>query len=735
MSAHTVQTDSLGGSATWTFDEAQWKALLALIDAVIPSVVVEGEGETQPMLQNHLAVPLAELQRLYRKALCGSPDRFSFDEFRHFMASRPSDDPKLIMTVKRAVERFPPSAKQQLRFILSFMMTHLGSIISTGYWTPLDRQPLAVRASILRSWQRSWFSLWPALARIFITISKTCWSQTNQLYLQLNNYQPYDVKAVTPGPSADFKFIQFPESIETKVIETDVVIIGSGCGGAVCAKVLAEAGLRVIVVERGYYFPPKEFPMALDRVDKLLQGGGMVTADGSTLVTAGQCWGGGGTVNWSASLQTPDYVRDEWARDGLTFFKGDLFQNSLDRIFDAMGVSDANIQTNQGNHVLLEGSGKLGWQAKVCPQNSGGNPHLCGSSCGLGCRTGTKQSSASFWLPAAARAGATFIEGLDVSRVLFHGNSTSRAVGVAGQWTSRDDDGVPNSSSKSKIHQMVEIHAKTVILAGGALNTPLLMKRSGLENPNIGKNLHMHPVANIVATWNHEVKPWEGDILSSVVTEFEALDGAGHGAKIESLAMQPYVAMLLNPWRDGKDFKAAALQYSHMTCHISLCRDRDSGSVSPEPGDGSPVINYTPSKFDRAHIAAGLVAAAKLCYVSGARSLAPAVPDVAPFESDQPPEAPRSLNDQAFADWVNTLGKTTLDPLRTTFNSAHQMGTARMGTSEKTSVVDANGKVWGCDNLYVADTSVFPSASGVNPMVTVMAIADRIAYRIAAKMN
>jgi choline dehydrogenase-like flavoprotein len=193
--------------------------------------------------------------------------------------------------------------------------------------------------------------------------------------------------------------------------------------------------------------------------------------------------------------------------------------------------------------------------------------------------------------------------------------------------------------------------------------------------------------------------------------------------------------MLLNPWRDGKDFKAAALEYSHMTCHISLSRDRDSGSVSAESGDGSPVINYTPSKFGRAHIATGLAAAAKLYYLSGARSLSPAVPDVPPFESDIHPEARRSLNDQAFADWVSALSKTTLDPLRTIFNSAHQMGTVRMGTSDKTSVVDANGKVWGCDYLYVADTSVFPSASGVNPMVTVMAIANRIACGIAAKMN
>ncbi|KAI0502914.1 long-chain fatty alcohol dehydrogenase [Xylaria bambusicola] len=578
------------------------------------------------------------------------------------MASRPSDDPKLVATVERTVEHFPPSAKSQLRFILNLMLTRLGSIISTGYWTTLVEQPLSVRAAILQSWKRSWFSLWPALVRIFIAITKTCWSQTNKLYLQLNGHEPYNIE-VAPGVEAALKFIEFQEPIE--------------------AAVLAEAGLRVVVVDRGYHFAPEDFPLALNRADDVMR-----------------------------SL-TPNYVRDEWARGGLTFLKEEQSQNHLDRVCEAMGVSDATIQANHGNQILLEGSR---------------------DSCGLGCHTGTKQSSASFWLPAAARAGARFIEGLDIHQVLFYGNAASRAMGVMGQWTSRDDDGVANSS-KPKTQRMVQIHTKTVILASGALNTPLLMKMTGLENPNIGRNLHLHPVANIMATWDQEIKPWEGDMLSSVVTEFEDLDRAGHGAKVSSLAMQPYIAILFNPWRNSIDFKVSALQYRHMTCHISLCRDRDPGSVSAEPIDGSPIINYTPSKFDRAHIATGLVAAAKLCYLSGARSLAPAVPDVPHFECDQLPNVSRSLDDGEFADWIRKLEKTSLDPARTTFNSAHQMGTTRMGTSAETSVVYANGRVWGCENLYVADTSVFPSASGVNPMVTVMAIADRIACGIAAKLN
>jgi choline dehydrogenase-like flavoprotein len=283
------------------------------------------------------------------------------------------------------------------------------------------------------------------------------------------------------GTSFDFSFIKFPESTEAFVIETDVVIVGSGCGGGVCAKVLAEAGHRVLVVERAYNFSTDKLPMALDRVDNIFQGGGALSSvDGSTMVTAGSCWGGGGTVNWSASLQTPSYIRDEWARDGLPFFRGAEFQSSLDRVCDAMGVSEATIQSNHANRILLEGSHRLGWQARKCPQNTGESAHHCGSSFGLGCRTGKKQGPSEFWLPAAARAGAQFIEGFEVSHVMFTPGASSKATGLVGQWTSRDEEGSPDSA-KPRTQHRVHVEAKTVILAGGAINTQLLMMRSGLK--------------------------------------------------------------------------------------------------------------------------------------------------------------------------------------------------------------------------------------------------------------
>ena len=164
-----------------------------------------------------------------------------------------------------------------------------------------------------------------------------------------------------PGKGFDYSFVQFPPGPEPEVIETDVVIIGSGCGGGVCAKNLAEAGHRVLVVEKAYYFPPAHLPMTeADAGFHLYQNGGVDSSDDNSIsVVAGQAWGGGGTINWSASLQTQGFVRKEWADKGLTSFTSAEFQNSLDRVCQRMGVSIDHIEHNKTNLALLEDARKL----------------------------------------------------------------------------------------------------------------------------------------------------------------------------------------------------------------------------------------------------------------------------------------------------------------------------------------------------------------------------------------
>lgn len=213
--------------------------------------------------------------------------------------------------------------------------------------------------------------------------------------------------------------------------------------------------------------------------------------DQSVAVIAGSAWGGGGTVNWSASLQTQDFVRREWADAGLPFFTSAAFQECLDRVCERMGVSGDYVEHNKTNKVLMEGARKLGYSSKVVPQNTGGKKHYCGY-CTLGCGSAEKQGPVASFLPDAARAGAQFIEGFTADKVLFDETAGRKiATGVRGTWLSRDSNrGV---SGLDRTSRSVIIKAKRVIVSCGTLASPLLLLRSGLNNPQIGRNLYLHP--------------------------------------------------------------------------------------------------------------------------------------------------------------------------------------------------------------------------------------------------
>lgn len=256
-----------------------------------------------------------------------------------------------------------------------------------------------------------------------------------------------------------------------------MVIVGSGCGGAVAARNLATAGHRVLVVDKGHYYPPSQLPMTeMEGGVHLFENGGAdFTEDGSASLLTGSTWGGGGTVNWSASLQTQGYVRKEWAQDrGLTFFETTEYQKCLDRVCERMGVSTKHIKHNHGNQMLLEGARKLGYTAQDVPQNTGGAEHSCGY-CTVGCGAAQKQGPVITWLPDAAKSGAKFVEGFKVDQVTFDETTdVKKATGVKGTWTSRD----------SQIVREIIVKAKKVIVSCGTMWTPVVLMNSGLTVSN-----------------------------------------------------------------------------------------------------------------------------------------------------------------------------------------------------------------------------------------------------------
>lgn len=335
---------------------------------------------------------------------------------------------------------------------------------------------------MLGSWKTSRIQVLRVLAKSFQALSQKSFFQSSRLVCDLAGYTDTP-PSYKPGDGYGFEFIQLPADNEPEVIETDVVIVGSGPGGAVCSKAIAEAGHRVIVVDKGYYFPPSKLPMSQSAAcDHLFEGQCSIgTEDNSATIVAGSCWGGGGTVNWSVSLETQDFVREEWANKGLPFFTSPEFQGCLERVSEAMGVSDRHIRHNRSNRVVLEGSKKLGWKAGAAPQNTGGNEHYCGR-CHLGCGSNQKKGPVASYLPAAAEAGAKFMEGFQVDNVTFEGSGESkRATGVVGKWVARNSEGGVEGPLGERVTRKVVIKASKVIVSCGSLWSPVVLKKSGLE--------------------------------------------------------------------------------------------------------------------------------------------------------------------------------------------------------------------------------------------------------------
>lgn len=269
-------------------------------------------------------------------------------------------------------------------------------------------------------------------------------------------------------------------------------------------------------------------------------------------------------------------------------------------------------------------------------------------------------------------------------------------------------------------------------------------------------------MALLGATYTQPTLPWEGPILTTVITSLENPTAPSCGVKLEAMTMLPSWFLPFFPWRSGLDYKLRCAAFSHSTGHLALVRDRNTGRVYPDPVDGRLRVQYTPGKHERRAALEGICALAKIAYTMGAREIYGSVGSWPRFvraeeDASSSPSSTTSttptddenkttaqgggINNPAFRSFLSTIRRIGFPHGDATFGSAHQMGTCRMSSSEHgragepPGVVDPKGKVWRVEGLYVADASVFPSASGVNPMVTNMAVCDMISRGVARELK
>lgn len=607
----------------------------------------------------------------------------------------------------------PESRRAQLQLVLNLLETPLFNWLTVRRFARFSEMDLATRTKVLHAWAdsniheaRQWFQGLKRLA-LFLTYSIMPDGKPNPAWpCFAYDRQPHRAE-VAPHPITPLVINQ------PITLYTDVLVIGSGAGGGVIAGELTATGKDVIVVEKGDYFADHELHgRELDSQTMFERQGALTTADLSMSVLAGSTFGGGTTINWSASLRTPDDVLHEWETDyGFTGASGADFQKSLDAVCQRMNVSTTESMVNGNNGALEAGCKALGYSVTPIPRNVKGCEGC--DYCSFGCSFGAKQGTVKTYLQDAHDRGARILVKAYVRRVLIE-----RGVAIGAELNVQNADGQS---------YRVTVRAKYIVVAAGAIHTPAVLLRSGLTNANIGANLHLHPVTVIYGEFEEPVYPWHGPPMTHLTTQFANLDGRGYGVRLECAPVHPGIAAASLPWQSGEAHKRLMAKLHHLADIIVLTRDYYGGRVTLD-GHGEPVLHYKLHSYDARHLMHGMLEALKIHLAAGAVEVSSPHNRQLVYRPGNP-LSEGGIN--AFLDAVKARG---FQPNAYSLFSAHQMSSCRIGGDSQTGAVDPGGETYEVRNLFVADASVLPTASGVNPMVSIMGMAHYLAQHMKSRM-
>ncbi len=469
--------------------------------------------------------------------------------------------------------------------------------------------------------------------------------------------------------------------------ECDVVIVGSGAGGAVAAATLAELGVDVLVLEAGGHYTRDNYPEGLDAIAALYRDAGLTIAAGKPPipVPVAKALGGTTVINSGTCFRAPDPVLEDWRqRFGIGW------AHELDADFaeaeDFLRVTQLDPERmGRNGQLAMEGAAALGASGAPIHRNAG-NCVQC-SSCPFGCAIDAKRGMHVSYLPRAVAAGARVRAGIEVQRVIVE---NGRAVGVEGKG--------------------FEVRArKAVIVAGGALGTPELLLRSELGGGQVGRNLHIHPACWVGARYEEEVRGWEGVMQSYYLDQWEE-QRILLEATFTPLAFGG--AWLLGA---GASHQKAMLDFGHIGSIGVHLSDHSAGRVGL--GTGSVRASYALTRDDARRLAYGIARAAEVHFAAGASEVYPNIARVGVLKPSD----------------LASFEATTFKPGELRLEAFHPMGTARIAADPREGVCAPDGSVHGTAGLYVADASLFPTSVGVNPMMTVIAFSKRISRDLATQ--
>jgi choline dehydrogenase-like flavoprotein len=495
------------------------------------------------------------------------------------------------------------------------------------------------------------------------------------------------------------------ETPGTLTEHAEVVVVGTGAGGAVVAAELAEAGVRVIVLEEGDYYTGRDFTARpVEQIRVLYRDRGMTGAIGNTFIgiPLGRTVGGTTTVNSGTCWRTPEAVLQRWEQEfGIPNLTGGALTPEFERVERAIHVTPVpESLLGPGAEIFRRGAQALGFNGEAIPRNANG----CRGTgvCAFGCPRDAKQSMNVSYVPRALRADARLHVRARVERVLLEGG---RAIGVVAE---RLD------SCGGRRGERLWVWAERVVVCAGALLTPVLLARSGAvrRGSPVGRHLRIHPATRVLAVFDEPVRAWEGVPQSYHVHEFEP-----EGIFLQGMFVPPGVQAAGVPGV-GLVHKERMAKYDRMASFGALISDKSSGRVFAT--GRRPLVWYWMKREDVRRLLRAISIVSRVFFAAGAREV---------FSGVRQQPVLRSL---AEAEAIEHLAVRAGDIEMMAF---HPMGTARMGGDPASCAVTPSGEMHGVPRLYVADTSLFPTSTRVNPQMTIMAFATRIAAGIAAGVH